>query len=569
MVILRDYQLAAQKAVHTAMEKGINKQVIVLATGTGKTIIFSHIIADRIKETGKKALVIAHREELLLQAKDKLSRVEPDLYTEVEMASSHATPLANVIVASVATLGRANSSRKDKFDPNDFCVVVIDEAHHAAADSYKEILRYFGLLMEEPENDWNKNCLLLGVTATPNRADNKELKTIFQQTTFSYTIQQGMSANHLARIRAFRVNTATNLQGVHNTAGDFNLGELGDAVNNDDRNGLIIKAYKTLTPDKQAICFAVDVAHTQELSKRFNDEGIPSEFVLGATPKLEREQILKDFKDHKIKVLVNAMVLTEGYDEESIQAVLMARPTQSGILYQQMVGRGTRIHPQKEFLTVIDFVDNSLKHQLKTATSLLDIPGNVDFKGKDILDMKPKLDQLIELAPNINMDKVDLDKINYILEEVDLMSGLEVPDEISVFSKFDWQRYDIDVYRLYLANGHFLTIRKDITDRYSVSDEEFNTVTKKPELKAQTNNIKDLDIAVRLADSFVEKKFPDQVAIVATAARWRKTPASEAQLNYLRMSFKVSPTVLDQLDKGGASRLIGKLKSQKQRGLTL
>lgn len=563
---LREYQQQALDNIEQNLKLGDNKQVIVLATGTGKTVIFAHEILTRIEATNKKALVIAHREELLNQAEDKILTVEPCLKTGIEMAEKEADPSADVIIASVATLGRKNSSRKLKLDPKQFCIVVIDEAHHASADSYKEILRYFGLLKSEPENDWNKECLLLGVTATPNRNDNKGIDQIFNNVTFSFDIIKGITQNYLSRIKAFRVATQTDLTNVHKTAGDFNLGELGEAVNNDDRNGLVIKAYQTITPGKQALCFAVDVAHTEELCKRFQQEGIKAEFVTGATPRDQRAQKLHRFAQHDINVMVNAMVLTEGYDNESIEVILMARPTQSGILFQQMVGRGTRIYPGKDYLTVIDFVDNTYRQNLQTTASLVGIPGNLDFQGQDVLEVKSKVDDLLELAPNFNLDKLDINRIKYIIEEVDLLSGLKMPEELEAYTQFDWHKYDDGVYRISLSDNRFLTVKQDLTDQWLIEGSVYDPNTKKLITKEAPGRFPSVEKAIEKADTYIVQKCPDQVTLVNTLSKWRKQTPSEKQLEYLKLVFRVNDTVLMQLDRGQASRLITKLKTHKERG---
>lgn len=560
---LRKYQRETIEAVKRSRKSGINHQIAVLATGTGKTVIFSHLISDLIKETGKKALIIAHREELLDQAKNKLLKIDPTLKVDVEQANKYASNDSDVIVASVPTLGRTNSDRIKRFNPRDFCIVVIDEAHHAAADTYKNVLRYFGILKSEPASDWNKNLLLLGVTATPSRADNQGLDVVFDTVTYEYGIITGIQEGFLSRIRAFRVNTDTDLTSIHKVGGDFNQGELAEAVNNDDRNGLIIKAYKAIVPNKQALCFAVDVEHTKELCNSFNRAGIPCGFVTGAISKEERHETLRKFSTGELKVVVNCMVLTEGFDEPSIEAILMARPTQSGILFQQMVGRGTRICEGKENLTVIDFVDNTYRQNLQTTSSILGIPGQLDFKGKDILIVKEEVDKLLELAPNADLNKLDIDKIKIAIEEVDLLSGLKIPDEIFAFTKNDWHRYGEDAYRIGLGNDHCILIRKSITGQYVMTDQLYNREEKSTS-ELNVGQWTALDVAIKSADYYINQKFPESLILIKTDARWRKEVPTPKQIELLT-KLRVNPIVLTQMDKGSASMLITKLLNQKRR----
>lgn len=556
---LRPYQEKAIDSIRESYVQGVNKQVIVLATGLGKTVIFAHIISNLVKRTGKKALVLAHREELLTQAKAKLESINSDLKVDIEKADDWAEDHADVIVASVATIGRNGSERIKRFNPDDFGIVVIDEAHHASADTYRNVLRHFELL--KGEADSNHTALLLGVTATPSRNDNKGIDSIFDKVTYEYPIVPAIKDNWLSRIHAWRINTATDLTQVHKTAGDFNLGELGEAVNNDDRNGLIIKAYQKHIPGQQTLCFAVDVNHAMKLSKSFNEAGIPADYVIGSST--NRKEVLEKFANRELKVVVNCMVLTEGFDEPSIEAILMARPTQSGILFQQMIGRGTRLFQGKEYLTVIDFVDNTYRQSLQTTSSLFGMKGALDFKGKDILEVQEKVEKLLELAPNANLDKLDIDKIEYAIEEVDLMSGLKVPDEIAPFTKFDWYRFDEDSYRIGLANNQSMTLKKTITGQYLLTEHTYDKDTRQS-TELEIGTWRDLETALKNADEFISKVHQDVMILVRNNASWRKQPMSGGQLNLLE-KFRVNQAIVEQLDKGQASRLITRLIETKKK----
>lgn len=556
-ITLRPYQNDAITAVRETYGAGINKQVIVLATGLGKTVIFSQLISNLVKKTGKKALVIAHREELLTQAQSKLARINPDLKADIEKAEQWAEGHADVVIASVATIGRSASERIKRLNPADFGIVVIDEAHHASAETYKNVLTHFGLL--KGGADWNTSTLLLGVTATPSRNDNKGIDAIFDKVPYEYGVIQAIKDGWLARIRAFRINTDTDLTSVKKTAGDFNLGELGDAVNTTDRNGLIIKAYQQHTPGQQALCFAVDVAHAIELTKKFNEAGIPADYVVGAST--NRTEVLSKFAKKEIKVVVNCMVLTEGFDEPGIEAILMARPTQSGILFQQMVGRGTRTNPGKEFLTVIDFVDNTYKQSLQTTSSLLGMKGALDFKGKDIIEVQDSVEKLLELAPNADLSILDINKIQYAIEEVDLMSGLKVPDEVVKFTKLDWYRFSEDVYRIGLSNNQSMIIKKTITGDWEVIEHEYIKETR--QVKEDIISLwPDLEKAINDADDYIKNAHPEIMILVRSNASWRGKEMSSQQLNLLE-KLRVNQQVIEQLNKGTASRLISRLLDTK------
>lgn len=578
---LRPYQKRALKAIKKAYLAGDSKQVIVLATGLGKTIIFAHLINDITKYFKKKALILVHREELLTQARDKLLAVNPDLDIGLEMADLSVASKNDhqVIIASVATIGRANTDRIKKFNPDDFIIIVTDEAHHASASTYKNVYRHFGTLKlrkeeeDTPENypdgkplwrspteipsDWNKKLLMLGVTATPSRNDNEGIDKIFDKVTFEYNIIRGIEYGYLSRIKAFRVNTATDLSGIKKVAGDFNQGELADAVNNPERNKLVVKTYLERVPGQQALVFAVDVQHTIDLTQEFKKAGIAAEFITGETPKEKRRQILKDFSTRKVRVLINCAVLTEGFDEPNIQAVMMARPTQSGILFQQMIGRGTRLASGKSCLTIIDFVDNTYRQNLQTTASLLGIPGKLDFQGEDVLEVKEKIDQLLELSPSANLDTLDIQKIDYAIEEVDILSGLRVPEELKEDTQLTWYKLSEGQYLLSMPDRHWTFIRQQITGEYAISDEWYDNVEKMKKVQ-EIGSYATLQEALHAADQHVLTTYPEYTVVVSSTARWRKLPPKDTQVAQLQR-MGVSWSVMEQLNRGTASQLLTKL----------
>lgn len=558
---LRDYQTDTLYAIKKKYLAGEKKQVIVYATGLGKTVVFSQLIADMTKYFKKKALVLAHREELLTQARDKILTINSSLKVGIEMADQTIDPTDDIVVASVASIGRKGSSRIQKFNPDDFCLIVIDEAHHASADTYKNVLRHFDILKDEETGP--NGILLLGVTATPSRNDNKGIDKIFNEVVYEMDIVDGIQRGYLSRIKAYRIDTRTDLTQVGQVGGDFNQGELADAVNNPERNNLVVKTYQERVPGKQALVFAADVAHTQVLADTFSKAGIIASYVTGDLDKDERRKRLKDFYDQKIQVMVNAMVLTEGYDNESISAVMMARPTQSGILFQQMIGRGTRITAGKTHLTIFDFVDNTFRQNLQTTASLFGIPGKLDFQGKDVLDVKEDVDKLLDLSPNVNLDKFDINRIQYAIEEVDILSGLKVPEELTELTTFDWHKYMEDHYQISLPEKRSIHVEKSITGQWNIRDTHYDVLKRMEEHKT-VGSKKELADAIDKADLYISTKYPDYGTLVSTTSRWRKLPISMSQAGLLE-KLGVSHKIIGDLDKGTASRLITKLLTYKKR----
>lgn len=309
---LRPYQEEALQAIRTSLEKGVRKQLVVLPTGGGKTIVFAQLP----KMFHGNMLVLAHREELLAQAKEKILWANPHLKVEIEQGQNVADIDADVVVASTATLGRSNSARIGKFPSNHFATVVVDEAHHAAAPSYKRILEHF-----TPQ-------LQLGVTATPQRGDKIRLTDVFDEIVYFKTIEELIRDNYLSNLAGYRIMTETDISKVTTRSGDWAEGELSEAVNTPQRNNLAVKAYRDKADEKKTVVFCVDVQHAEDMAKTFNYAGIPTGVITGAMKQDDRQQTLEDFRSGKLQALANC------FDEQT--EIL----TQRGWLYRKDVRTG-------------------------------------------------------------------------------------------------------------------------------------------------------------------------------------------------------------------------------------
>lgn len=353
---LRPYQETAIKNSLSAMDKGDNRQLLILATGLGKTICMAELVKQRRKFG--KILLLAHREELLDQAGEKISWLNPDINMQIEQASKYAEDNAELVLASVATLGRYDSKRIQRFNPSDFGTVLIDEAHHASAETYQNIINYFV----------HDKCLLFGVTATPNRSDDEDLSSVFNFVCYKMDIVDGTKQGFLSPIVSHRVSSKTDLSKVRTTAGDFNIKDLANAVNTQERNTLIVDTYLKRFPDKKAIVFCSDLDHASALENEFNKCGIKSVSITGDTDKNLRKQYINDFKskDGSIKIVLNFGVLTEGFDYEELDLIIQARPTQSQLLLTQIAGRSTRLSEGKSVSHIVEIIDH---HSSKTATT--------------------------------------------------------------------------------------------------------------------------------------------------------------------------------------------------------
>jgi len=302
---LRPYQEECIKSVIVNAKKGVTKQLVVMPTGTGKTITFGSL-PTMVKARGKKTLILAHREELLTQARDKISMLDPKLKIGIEQGGNVIDDDVDVVIASVPTLGRKGSARIMKFDPKDFGLIIIDEAHRSPAQSYKNILEHFDVLKGKVKTPNGR--VLLGVTATPLRADKVGLDEIFDKITFTYLLREAIDSKYLSDIQAYSVQTQEDLTGVHVRMGDFAENELAEAIDTDRRNRLIVESYTKIAPHSKALIFAANVEHTKNLTEMFQSAGYKAKYVVGETDTEDRKNTFKSFEHGELEVLVNCMV---------------------------------------------------------------------------------------------------------------------------------------------------------------------------------------------------------------------------------------------------------------------
>ena len=342
---LRDYQEKAREAVQSEWGNGRKRTLLVLPTGCGKTIVFSKIIEDRVK-LGERVLVLAHRSELLDQASDKL-KTATGLGTALEKAES--TSIGSwyrVVVGSVQTMQR--EKRLKQFPPDYFDTIVVDEAHHCISDGYQKVLQYFD------------EANVLGVTATPDRGDMKNLGTYFDSLAYEYSLVEAIKSGYLTKIQAVTIPLSLDLTSVSQQAGDFKASEIGTAL--DPYLEQIADEMLKQCKDRKTVVFLPLVKTSQKFRDILNAKGFKAAEVNGESK--ERTEILKDFDNDKYNVLCNSMLLTEGWDCPSVDCVVVLRPTKVRALYSQMVGRGTRLAEGKDSLLLLDFLWHTEKHEL-------------------------------------------------------------------------------------------------------------------------------------------------------------------------------------------------------------
>ena len=349
---LRPYQEAARQAIHTQWNSGVQRTLLVLPTGTGKTIVFAAVVEDAVS-AGRRVLILAHRGELLDQAADKIRR-STGLASAVEKAESSCLgSWYRVVVGSVQSLQRPQ--RLEQFPHDYFGTIVIDEAHHAITDGYRRVLDWF------PEAD------VLGVTATPDRGDMRNLGEVFGSLAYEYKLTEAIRDGFLCRILSQTLPLKLDISTVGMSGGDYAVGELGGAL--DPYLDQIAAEMEKHCPDRKTVVFLPLIKTSQKFRDILNDHGFRAAEVNGQST--DRAEVLADFEAGKYNVLCNSMLLTEGWDCPSVDCVVVLRPTKVRSLYSQMVGRGTRLFPGKKDLLLLDFLWLTDRHELCRPADLI------------------------------------------------------------------------------------------------------------------------------------------------------------------------------------------------------
>lgn len=342
---LRPYQQAARDSIHAQWEQGRLRTLLVLPTGTGKTIVFASVAADQVR-AGDRVLILAHRGELLEQAADKLQR-STGLVSAVEKAESTClNSWFRVVVGSVQTLQR--SARLERFPRDYFGTIIIDEAHHAITDGYRRILDYF------------EGAKVLGVTATPDRGDMRNMGEVFDSLAYEYKLTDAIKEGYLCKIMAQTIPLQLDISEVGFTSGDYSLGQLGTAL--DPYLEQIAAEMVQRCRGRKTVVFLPLIKTSQKFRDLLNAKGFQAAEVNGQSA--NRKEVLADFDAGKYNVLCNSMLLTEGWDCPSVDCVVVLRPTKVRSLYSQMVGRGTRLAEGKTDLLLLDFLWMTDKHEL-------------------------------------------------------------------------------------------------------------------------------------------------------------------------------------------------------------
>lgn len=531
MITPRDYQVEAIQAVRDKYRLGVTRPLISLPTGTGKTICFSLIAQGGVKR-GNRVLILAHRDELITQAVDKLAQVAPELIGQTGIVQGPSDNWEHpVTVASVQSLHARRRARiKDALGPTPWSIGIVDEAHHVQADSYQHLLDDFGFLEDN-------SPLLVGVTATPQRADGKDLGETFTEMVYHRDILWMIRQGYLCDLRGIQVKLQMDLGGVRVTAGDYNQGQLSDALTAAEAPHHIVGAWMRHAKDrKRTLVFTPTVALADDIAERFKAAGVTAVNISAhADDRQERRDILRRFKAGEIQVITNALLLTEGFDEPLVDCIVVARPTRSQPLYQQMVGRGTRTAAGKDDCLVLDMVGASERHDLTTLARMFGL-GDDDATREQI-------------------EREGAGAVAAEREDEEIRQGRVKAKRIDLFTRAELHWTEVSPRLWVLSLGERSAIHLDA----SGGDTWMATVHAQHEIPNVLGSGLSLGYAMGLAEDYHRTLPPRQRAVASRNAEWREAPATANQIQLLRRANVAQAMMPDDqltLTRGEASDLI-------------
>lgn len=561
---LRRPQRLAIDAILSDFYSGTNRLAVQMPTGIGKTILFSALPEEMKFSEDDWMLVLVHRDKLAKQAARQLKRINPNRTVGIEMGK-HIALNSRLVVASVQTVGKQGSRRlaalAHRKAPR---AIIIDECHHAITDGYKTILNAFNVFADP-------TILVMGVTATVNRADKRGLGEVFQKISYSYSMLEGVRDGYLAEPRGKLISLKADLDSVKRKGKDFDPDDLSRVLNTPSVNRAVVDGWEAECRQAKSIFFATNIQHCKDLAAEFRSRGYRFEAVWGVDP--DRDRKLDDHFNNRIQGLVNADLLVEGYDDWSITCVGIVRNTQSEGRYVQAVGRGCRIEDgvenindlkrlgqfvAKDHCVILDYVGNSKKHSLVTLPSLFGLSPRMDMKGRSVLDIAREIEEIKKKNPVIDLSQVeDVTQLKAYAESVDLFKVNFAP-EVVALSEFQWHKTGDNAYVLLLKDDESLVAIKNLLDRWRLVGS-----IKGGKIDKELNSFED---AIREGDYQVEiQGGRSVVAGVKRSAAWHAEKPTSSQL---MMCKKMKITVPPNATKGEVSmklnEAIGKEKLEKK-----
>ncbi|KAG5518055.1 hypothetical protein PMAC_003241 [Pneumocystis sp. 'macacae'] len=561
-VHLRPYQEECIQACLKGIREGKRRLGVSLATGSGKTLIFSTLIQriEPIEPNATQTLILTHRRELVDQAYRQCSQLYPEKTIEVEMGKASASGLADITIASVPTM--VSHERMQKFDPARFKLILIDEVHHAVTPSYMRILKHFSAMSSESK------IIVIGLSATIFRLDGLKLGVAIDHIAYHQNLIDLINEKWLSNIFFTTICSGIDLSKVKNDKfGDFEKKSLSNIINTRPTNDICVRTWI-----KKAL-FCVSITHCLDMANTFRSYGIDARIVTSKTSKSERLKLLEDFQKQKYPVLINCGILTEGTDIPNIDCVLLARPTKSHNLFLQMIGRGMRLFPGKTDCHVIDMVGN-VSHGILTVPTLFGLdPKEISnetilselkhisenekktksFKHNDF--EKPPVLPIQSTSSNIEYTEWDFTH--------DSIKDFQLITNVRKLSKLPWVHIKDNKYILSIPIFGFIKIDKDDkTNAYYASE---TIRIRSSSAKSHTHkksrvilpHVTSLKHAIFAVDTYVMKKYPRK--IIFKNATWRKSPATSTQIALIN---KINPSInrnINNMTKGLAWDLITKL----------
>lgn len=515
---LRPYQEECLEAIKSKFSQGVSRQLVQLPTAAGKTVVF----ANFINGWDGKTIVLAHTNELLEQAKEKIEMIVPGI--DVGIVNGNSKEFRKKVVVSSIQSARQPDNLLE-LQKQGFTLCIYDECHRAAALSSRHVLKNLGFL-ESSEN------LLIGFSATAFRNDSLGLGEIFNEVVYQQTIKDLIALGFLCKPVGIRITTDLDLSNVKMEDGDFRIESLASVMNTKEMNDLVVNSYIEKALDRKTVAFTVNISHAINLAESFRSRGISSEAIYGGLPQYEREDLLKRFKIGSISVLTNCQILTEGFDEASIDCVLVARPTGSSGLYQQMCGRGLRLFPNKKDCLILDF--GSVTHSLCGTASLI---GDVEEEKQERAEISRMSEFAKELPPTINK------KLKAAIVEFDLLGD-----------SFTWIKDELS-FSLKASKDKILKI-------LPISEGRFDVVFFNGNNHSTIAKALSFEYSFAAAEEFV-KANRSIFTVSDLEAPWRKLPISDKQKDLFR-SFGYRSGIED-LSRGAAALIIssGALKNKK------
>lgn len=533
MLALRDYQAEDILKVRQAWARGVRRPAMVWPTGAGKTVGFAHVVSQ-MRELDVRSLVLAHRDELIEQAAAKIKSVAPALRVGIVKGPRREIRGRDVIVASVQSLTR--QARRDELARAGLRLVIVDECHHAVANTYMSILRDLGCFEDDP----NVGAYALGVTATLGRSDRVALGQVWQEVVAKRDIVSMIRAGYLVNAKGIRVKVeGLDLAAVKRVHGDFAGGALAQAMHESLAPAAIARAYVEHAKDRSGVLFAPGVAIAYEIAEAFRAEGITAVGVDGSTPTADRRRILADHARGDVQVVCNAMVLTEGWDAPWCSAVVIARPTSSASLFVQMAGRGLRPYPGKRDALIMDVVGVTGKHKLATIASLSGAE-RVEELDEELAQYEP--DEEIDLLGLLDPEEPRRGRN----DRDPGADGPLVSELVDLFgqSRQAWLRTPRGVW--FLPADKTLVFLAPGTEpgRYSVG---------RCQMHSGGGEWLNQDLDLDMAMSWGEQAVADVTSLTRKSASWRRAEPSGGQLG---MAAQLGIQVAEWMNRGNVSDLI-------------